>query len=89
MTQETQKKRNKEWSTLDKIVGLSSVGLAIDGIVVPFLTGKTLHDWLGLPPAGDYKIFGEKTVKMAEGALWGLSQFYLVGKGLLYGEIKQ
>ncbi len=84
MTQQIKKQTEKKWSTLDKVVGLSSACLAIDGIIIPFLTGRTLRDSLGLPPAGDYELLGDRTVKMAESALWGLTNLYLVGKGLLY-----
>lgn len=68
-------------STLDKavIVGMST--LAIDGIIVPFFTGKTAHEYLGLPPPGDLKILGERTALQAEQAVWGLTILYSIVKG--------
>jgi hypothetical protein len=69
-----------ERSTLDKVVAVGSVALALDAIIVPFLTGKTIHEHLGLPPASDYKVLGERTALMAEQALWGVTMLYQLGK---------
>jgi len=73
-----------ETSTFDKGVTIASVALAVDSIIVPFLTGKTLHEHVGLPPASDYKVLGECTAVMAERAMWGVTVLYKVGKNLLY-----
>ncbi len=55
------------------IAGIVSGALAVDSIIVPFLTdGKTtLHEYLKLPPKTDTKIWGERTILMSERALCG------------------
>jgi hypothetical protein len=73
-------KSKNERSTLDKVVAVGSVALALDAIIVPLLTGKTIHEHLGLPPASDYKVLGERTALMAEQALWGVTMLYQLGK---------
>ncbi|MBU1246005.1 MAG: hypothetical protein ABIJ20_00155 [Nanoarchaeota archaeon] len=37
----------KKSSTLDKIINTANIALALDAIIVPFLTGKTIHEHLG------------------------------------------
>ena len=77
---ETKPIEKKERSTLDKVVAVGSAALALDAIIVPFLTGKTIHEHMGLPPASDYKVLGERTALMAEQALWGVTMLYQIGK---------
>ncbi len=71
-----------ERSTLDKVVDVGSIALALDAIIVPFFTGKTIHEHLGLPPASDYKVLGERTALLTEQALWGVTMLYHLGKEL-------
>lgn len=68
--------------SINKAIVLTSAALAVDGVIVPFLTGKTLHEMVGIPPPGDYQIWGERTVRQAEAALWGVTMLYSIGTGL-------
>jgi hypothetical protein len=70
---------NQKKTTLDKVILVASAGLALDVMIVPFFTGKTIHEHLGLPPANDYKVLGERTALMAEQALWGVTMLYNFG----------
>ena len=70
----------KKGSTLDTVLTVGSVALALDAIIVPFFTGKTIHEWMGLPPASDYKVWGDRTALMAERAIWGVLTLYQMGR---------
>jgi len=69
-------------SKFDIAVRVASAALALDAIIVPFISGgQTLHEIVGIPPQGDYQVAGEATVKQAEAALWGVTMLYQLGKG--------
>lgn len=62
----------------ETIAGIVSGTLAVDSIIVPFLTdGKTtLHEYLKIPPKTNHKIWGDRTILMAEKALVGATFLY-------------
>jgi len=78
-----EKKENQKMSTLDKIATGALIGFGIDAILFPFFSGgQTLHEIYGIPPAGDYKIYSEMTVRILEQGLWGVAMVYEGVKGL-------
>ncbi len=66
-------------TNLDKIILVTSAALALDAIITPFFTGKTIHEYLGAPSAKDYELFGETNALMAERVMWGVATLYCVG----------
>ena len=62
----------KNLTTTAKTLLIGSCVLTLDSIVSPYMTGKTIHEHLGLPPESDYKL----TALGAEQALLGLITFY-------------
>lgn len=63
-------------NTLDKIAIATSVTFGIDAIVMPALTGSSLHELIGLSPSGDYKTIGEAAIRGIEILGWGVSLLY-------------
>lgn len=60
-----------------KVAIYTSAVLGVDSIIFPFISGgKTLHEYVGLPPDMSQKILGERTLMMVEQALWGVSNLY-------------
>ncbi len=67
---------------MDCVLAVAWIALTADAIIVPFLTGKTLHEHIGLPPS-DYKLLGSRTVLIAEQATWGAVTLYQTARSYL------
>ena len=78
----TRLKPKKEMSIDVKVMGIVTGLLAVDSVLVPFCTdGKTtLHEYLGLPPNTSLKIYGERTLLMAEQTVFAVSNAYFAIK---------
>lgn len=77
LLEEVEQEANRRYtSTLDTITIGFSIAIGLDSIVVPILTGITIHEYLGIPPKSYYSIYPGITALMLEQGIWTLSMFY-------------
>jgi len=66
----------KEQITIDKVIGSIAVTLLMDSVIGPALTGRPLHEYLGLPSLQNYRVGDKMTALMVEQGLACVGTLY-------------